>query len=157
MGEYEWKSFVEVESLAASFSRGLKELGLTARKNVVIFAETREEWMIAAHACFKQNLTIVTIYSTLGDDAIAHGINETEVDTVITSHELLPKFKRLLQKVPEVKNIIYMEDQLKKADTKGYKVRIVCRGPSLSSLAFIPRSNKTPIITLCIAFAFLAS
>ena len=123
MGEYKWKSFIEVEKLAASFGRGLKELGLTVRKNIVIFAETRAEWMIAAHACFKQNLTIVTIYSTLGDEAIAHGINETEVDTVITSFDLLPKFKKLLDKVPEVKNIIYMEDQLKKPDTKGYKVR----------------------------------
>lgn len=124
MGEYRWKSFVEVESQAASFSRGLRELAMTTRKNVVIFAETREEWMIAAHACFKQNLTIVTIYATLGDEAIAHGINETEVDTVITSYELLPKFKKLLVKVPEVKNIIYMEDQLKQADTDGFKVSV---------------------------------
>lgn len=124
MGEYKWKSFTEVEKLAASFSRGMKELGLSAKKNVVIFAETRAEWMIAAHACFKQNLTIVTIYSTLGDEAIVHGINETEVDTVITSYDLLPKFKRLLQKVPEVKNIIYMEDQLKEPDTTGFKVCI---------------------------------
>ncbi|XP_011498582.1 PREDICTED: long-chain-fatty-acid--CoA ligase 4 [Ceratosolen solmsi marchali] len=154
MGEYEWKSFVEVESLAASFSRGLNELGLTARKNIVVFAETREEWMIAAHACFKQNLTIVTIYSTLGDDAIAHGINETKVDTVITSHELLPKFKRLLQKVPEVKNIIYMEDQLKKADTKGYKegVRllpfqhIIKVGSASSAASVSPSSEDTAII-----------
>lgn len=123
MGEYKWKSFVEIEKLATSFSRGMKELGLTAKKNVVIFAETRAEWMIAAHACFKQNLTIVTIYSTLGDDAIAHGINETEVDTVITSFELLPKFKRILQKVPEVKNIVFIEDQLQEADVTGFKVR----------------------------------
>jgi len=98
------------------------ELGMKPRKNVVIFAETRAEWMIAIHACFKQNFTVVTIYATLGDEAIAHGINETEVDTVITSHDLLPKFKRLLDMMPEVKTIIYMEDQLKSTDTKGYKV-----------------------------------
>ena len=122
MGEYKWKTFTEVEKLAASFSRGLRELGLTLRKNIVIFAETRAEWMIAAHACFKQNLSVVTIYATLTDDAIAHGVNETDVDTVITSHELLPKFKRILPKLPEVKTIVYMEDQLKPTDTKGFKV-----------------------------------
>lgn len=122
MGEYKWKSYIEVERLASSFGRGLAELGLTQKKNIVIFAETRAEWMIAAHGCFKQNLTVVTIYATLGDEAIAHGINQTEVDTVITSHELLPKFKRLLDTIPEVKNLIYMEDQLKETDRKGFKV-----------------------------------
>lgn len=122
MGDYQWKSFTEVESLASSFSRGLIELELAEKKNIVIFAETREEWMIAAHACFKQNLTIVTIYATLGDEAIAHGINETEVDTVITSFDLLSKFKKLLDKVPKVKNLVFMEDQLKPADTQGFKV-----------------------------------
>lgn len=124
MGEYKWKTFKEVDNLASSFGRGLLELGMKPRKNVVIFAETRAEWMIAAHACFKQNFTVVTIYATLGDEAIAHGINETEVDTVITSHDLLPKFKRLLNMVSLVKTVIYMEDQLKPTDTKGYKVQI---------------------------------
>jgi len=123
MGEYKWKTFNEINQLAVSFGRGLVELGMKARKNIVIFAETRAEWMISAHACFKQNFTVVTIYATLGDEAIAHGINETEVDTVITSHDLLPKFKRLLDLVSKVKTIIYMEDQLKPTDTTGYKVR----------------------------------
>lgn len=123
MGDYKWKTFAEVEQLAASFGRGLKNLGVQSGENVVIFAETRAEWMIAAHGCFKQNFPLVTIYATLGDEAIAHGINETEVTTVITSHDLLPKFKRLLKLVPRVKTIIFMEDQLKPTDVTGYKVR----------------------------------
>ncbi|XP_011303691.1 long-chain-fatty-acid--CoA ligase 4 isoform X2 [Fopius arisanus] len=125
MGEYKWKSYTEVERLAASFGRGLRELGMTKKKNIVIFAETRAEWMIAAHACFKQDLSVVTIYATLSDEAIAHGINETEVDTVITSHELLPKFKNLLAMIPAVKNLIYMEDQLVACDTHGFKDNVV--------------------------------
>lgn len=70
---------------------------------------------------------VVTIYATLGDDAIAHGINETEVSTVITTHDLLPKFKKILAKTPKVDTIICMEDQLKEIDRDGYKegIRIV--------------------------------
>ncbi|XP_047361763.1 long-chain-fatty-acid--CoA ligase 4 isoform X1 [Vespa velutina] len=154
MGDYKWKSFVDVERLAASFSRGLVENGLTLRKNIVIFAETRAEWMIAAHACFKQNLTVVTIYATLGDEAITHGINQTEVDTVITSHDLLPKFKRLLHVLPEVKNIIYMEDQLKPTETNGYKegVRlmpfsdIIKVGNTSKAVTISPKAEDTAII-----------
>lgn len=64
---------------------------------------------------------VVTLYATLGEEAIAHGINETEVSIVITSHDLLPKFKKILQLTPRVKTLIYMEDQLTKTDTSGYK------------------------------------
>lgn len=73
MGDYEWRSFADVERCAEHFGRGLRELGHNARENVVIFAETRAEWMIAAHGCFKQNFPIVTIYATLGDDGVIHG------------------------------------------------------------------------------------
>lgn len=121
MGEYKWKSFVEVERLASAFGRGLRELGQQPLQNIVIFAETRAEWMIAAHGCFKQNIPIVTIYATLGDEGVVHGINETEASVVITSHELLPKFKTLLTKLPRVHTVIFMEDQLKPTSTDGYK------------------------------------
>lgn len=127
MGEYTWKTFAEANVLATNFGRGIRELGNKPKQNVVIFAETRAEWMIAAHGLFKQNIPVVTIYATLGDDAIAHGINETEVDTVITSFELIGKFKKILAKTPNVKTLIYMEDQLKQLDPSGFKegVRIV--------------------------------
>lgn len=121
MGDYKWKNFIEVEKLAASFGRGLREIGQTPGTNIVIFAETRAEWMIAAHGCFKQNMRIVTVYATLGDEGVAHCINETEVTAVITTHDLLPKFKSLLEKTPNIKTIIYMDDQLRKTDTTGYK------------------------------------
>lgn len=121
MGEYRWKTTSEVNVLATNFGRGVRELGNEPKQNIVIFAETRAEWMIAAHGLFKQNIPLVTIYATLGDEAIAHGINETEVDTVITSFELIPKFKKILMHTPRVKTLIYMEDQLKELDTDGYK------------------------------------
>ena len=41
-----------------------------------IFAETKEEWLVCALGCFKQTFPLVTLYANLGDDAIAHGINQ---------------------------------------------------------------------------------
>ncbi|XP_014369067.2 long-chain-fatty-acid--CoA ligase 4 isoform X2 [Papilio machaon] len=128
MGEFVWRSFSEVEAEARQFALGLRELGCVPRTNVVMFAETRAEWMIAAHGCFKQSIPVVTIYATLGDEAIAHGINETEVSTVITTHDLLPKFKKILAKTPKVETIIFMEDQLKTTDREGFKEGIKIYG-----------------------------
>ncbi|XP_017768063.1 PREDICTED: long-chain-fatty-acid--CoA ligase 4 isoform X2 [Nicrophorus vespilloides] len=120
MGNYTWKTYAEVNVLATNFGRGVRELGNMPRENVVIFAETRAEWMIAAHGLFKQSIPVVTIYATLGDEAIAHGINETGVTTVVTSYDLMPKFKKILAMTPKVKTLIYMEDQLKSLDNNGY-------------------------------------
>lgn len=64
--------------------------------------------------------TIIIGVLFTGDEAIAHGINETEVTTVITSYELMPKFKKVLALTPKVKTLVYMEDQLKDLDKTGY-------------------------------------
>lgn len=63
----------------------------------------------------------------MNSDGVIHGINETEATIVITSHELMPKFKTLLPKLPKVQTLIYMEDQLSKTETDGFKesVRIL--------------------------------
>nr|CAD7396033.1 unnamed protein product [Timema poppensis] len=154
LGDYTWKTFEEVEEEAASFGRGLRILGQEPGMNMVIFAETRAEWMVAAHGCFKQNIPLVTIYATLGEDAIIHGINETEGTIVVTSHDLVPKFKNILPHTPKVKTLIYMEDQLKKTETDGYKegVRIISfsqvlkDGKSSKIEEVPPSANDTAII-----------
>jgi long-chain acyl-CoA synthetase len=64
---------------------------------------------------------VVTLYATLGEDAVIHGLNETGCEYVLTSHELLPKFRHsILQNSPTVKHLIYMEDPLKTTDTSGF-------------------------------------
>jgi long-chain acyl-CoA synthetase len=106
LGDFQWRTFTQTDSEAESFGRGLRELGLKPRENVVVFAETRAEWLISANGLMKQNMPIVTLYATLGDDAIIHGINETEVSCVITSQELLPKFKNILPCAPNVSLLV---------------------------------------------------
>ncbi|XP_074658018.1 fatty acid CoA ligase Acsl3-like isoform X2 [Tubulanus polymorphus] len=120
LGQYHWLSFDEVNHKVDSFGRGLLSLGQTPHTNVVIYAETRAEWMIAAQACFRFTFPIVTLYSTLGEDAIVHGINECEASVVITSQELLPRFKNSLSKMPNVKHLVYM-DGVKMADLSEFE------------------------------------
>lgn len=119
MGEYKWKSYQEAERMATGFGQGLRQWGHSPYQKIVIFAETRYEWMIAAHACFKHSMPVVTIYTTLGDDGIVHCINETEVSTIITSYDLFPKVMELLSQCPRVNKIVYMEDQLQRGEPAG--------------------------------------
>ncbi|TRY71515.1 hypothetical protein TCAL_00221 [Tigriopus californicus] len=121
MGDYEWKSYVEVDQISSQFGKGLREMGLRPRDNIAIFAETKAEWLMCAMGCFKHNFPLVTLYANLGEEAISHGLNQTEVTHVITTHDLLPKFKHVLAQTPTVQCVIFMEDQLHPTDRSGYK------------------------------------
>jgi len=121
LGDYRWMSYEEADTIASNVGRGLRSLGQQPNKPLCVFADTRAEWLLSAQACFKQSFPVVTLYTNLGEDAAVHGINEAEVETVITSHELLPKFKKILQKTPSVKNIVYFENPIRTTDTEGYK------------------------------------
>ncbi|XP_048400230.1 long-chain-fatty-acid--CoA ligase 4 isoform X2 [Stegostoma tigrinum] len=110
LGEYKWLSYEEVNQRVNCFGIGLSALGLNAKDMIGIFCETRAEWMIVAQACFKYNFPLVTIYATLGEDAVAYGLNESEVTHLITSVELLDtKLKKVLPRLQKLKHIIYVD------------------------------------------------
>ncbi|KAM7399734.1 hypothetical protein PAMP_018982 [Pampus punctatissimus] len=78
LGKYLWLSYEETHSAASQLGSGLASLGQRPKNNIAIFCETRAEWLIAAQACFMYNFPLVTLYSTLGGPAIAHGLNEAQ-------------------------------------------------------------------------------
>jgi predicted oxidoreductase (fatty acid repression mutant protein) len=45
--------------------------------------------------------------------------SQTKVTHILTSHELLPKFRKILLQTPTVTTVIYFEDQIRKTDTTG--------------------------------------
>ena len=96
LGDYRWMTYEEVDAMADNFGRGLRTLGQKPEQNLCLFADTRMEWLVAAQASFRQSFPVVTIYTNLGEEAVVHGLVETGVELVITSHELLPRFKKIL-------------------------------------------------------------
>merc|ERR1719427_2290945 len=114
LGDYHWRSYRDFGDQAEKFGRGLREIGVESKQRVVMFAESRAEWMIAAYGCFQHSMSIVTLYTNLGDDGITHGLSETEVTTVICSWDTHGKLLQVLSKdrdkMPHVKNVVIMED-----------------------------------------------
>ncbi|XP_047450892.1 long-chain-fatty-acid--CoA ligase 3a [Mugil cephalus] len=112
LGEYHWLSYKETLTAATQLGSGLASLGQRPKTNIAIFCETRAEWIIAAQACFTYNFPLVTLYSTLGGPAIAHGLNEAQVSHIITSRELLEtRLKAILIEVPRLQHIIVVDDE----------------------------------------------
>ncbi|GAB1303181.1 Long-chain-fatty-acid--CoA ligase 4 [Apodemus speciosus] len=112
LGNYKWINYLEVNCRVNNFGSGLTALGLKPKNTIAIFCETRAEWMIAAQTCFKYNFPLVTLYATLGKEAVVHGLNESEASYLITSVELLEsKLKAALLDINCVKHIIYVDNK----------------------------------------------
>ncbi|XP_051530631.1 long-chain-fatty-acid--CoA ligase 4-like isoform X1 [Myxocyprinus asiaticus] len=108
LGDYSWKSYEEVSQTVELFGSGLAALGQRPCNTIAIFCETREEWMITAQACFRRNYPLVTLYATLGEDAVAYGLNQCGASHLITSTELLQtKLKGVLSAVSGLQHVIY--------------------------------------------------
>lgn len=67
------------------------------------------EWFLAAQALFRIGSAVTTLYATLGSAGVVHGINETEVEHIITTEDLLPSLLKIIDKTPKVKKIYYVE------------------------------------------------
>ncbi|KAK1879718.1 Long-chain-fatty-acid--CoA ligase 3 [Dissostichus eleginoides] len=112
LGNYNWLSYEEAYEAAKCFGSGLAALGLKPQCKIAIFCETRAEWMLVAQACFMYNFQLVTLYSTLGPMAIAHGLNETEITHIITSKDLLQsRLKAIVCDVPRLQYIIVVDSK----------------------------------------------
>ncbi|KAJ8350097.1 hypothetical protein SKAU_G00252270, partial [Synaphobranchus kaupii] len=138
LGEYIWLSYEEAYEAARHLGSGLAALGQRPHHNIAIFCETRAEWLIAAQACFMHNFPLVTLYSTLGCPAIAHGLNQTEVTHIVTSKDLLQtRLKDILLEVPRLRHIIVVD--AKPSAWEGFP-----RGISVHNMAAVQELGAKP-------------
>lgn len=154
LGEYRWITYEEADGLAEDFGRGLKLFNPDHEKPICMFADTRAEWMLAAQGAFKQSIPVVTVYTNLGEEAVRHSLEETEVEVLVTSHELLPKFRSILKsKTDRIRTIIYFENPIQRTDTSGYRsdVRlisfwdVVSKGKRTASNNNLPEVEREPV------------
>ncbi|KAD5318191.1 hypothetical protein E3N88_18137 [Mikania micrantha] len=117
LGEYQWETFGQVFERVCNFASGLIHFGHDPDTRIAIFSDTRAEWLIAFEGSFRQNITIVTIYASLGDDALIHSLNETKVTTLICDSKLLKKVGTVSSSLETLKNVIYFESDNSEALT----------------------------------------
>jgi len=140
LGDYRWMTYEEVDAMSDNFGRGLRTLGQKPEQNLCLFADTRMEWLVAAQASFRQSFPVVTIYTNLGEEAVVHGLVETGVELVITSHELLPRFKKILAGgTDSVKTIVYMENPIHRTPITGFREGVTL----ISFWDVVSRGRKT--------------
>uniref|UniRef100_A0A0N4XZ85 long-chain-fatty-acid--CoA ligase n=1 Tax=Nippostrongylus brasiliensis TaxID=27835 RepID=A0A0N4XZ85_NIPBR len=109
MGKYLWRSYKAVDDRVNMVASALQSIGCKKNDKIVLFAETREEWMTTALACFKGCFPVVTVYATLGEEAVEYALSEVNAKTVFTSENLLPKVLKAIKNGIDVKTVVFFE------------------------------------------------
>lgn len=119
---FSWTEYGKMLEKVDSLSNGFLSLGLKSDDNIVLYMETRSEWLISALACFKIKVPIVTLYATLGLEALKHGINETKTKFLITSGDQISKLEEIIDEIPTVTHIIVVCDAVNSAGIDEFKI-----------------------------------
>jgi len=76
LGNYFWITYELALQRVRHFASGLVAIGHQRGERLAIFSETRAEWFLALQGSFRHSITVVTIYASLGEAALAHSLNE---------------------------------------------------------------------------------
>lgn len=91
LGDYHFQTYEQAYQQIEQIGKGFLSLQLKKGDPILIYAETRPQWLLTAFAAFRHGFILVTLYSTLGEEALKHGINQSKVKLIITSIDLTNK------------------------------------------------------------------
>lgn len=86
-GPYQFMKYKDVYERVCNIAAGLAALGVQDKDNIGLYSINRPEWVMAEYACYRLNLVTVPLYDTLGDEAIEHICNQTEMKLIVASKE----------------------------------------------------------------------
>jgi len=108
-GEYKWISYAKANVLAQAAGKGFIEMGAKAGDNIGIFSNNRVEWVLSALGMYSQSIRIVSLYATLGENAVEYIANHSGIEIVIVAKENMTKFLKVAPKIHGLKQIIQFD------------------------------------------------
>jgi long-chain acyl-CoA synthetase len=96
--EYVFKTHGQVKQLVMPLGSAMLNLGLAPAKHLYrtynlrsigIHSKNSEEWILIDLAVLAYGMTTVPIYDTLGEEAVQHMLQETQIETLFLSTEML--------------------------------------------------------------------
>ena len=118
--KYTWLTYNYVYENCKYFAKGIELLNLCpifhSKNNgdfklLGIYSKNRIEWIMAFLGSHANNATVVTIYDTLGENAVEYILNQTELETILIEACSLSKILKLIKerRSNKIKNLIVMD------------------------------------------------
>eukprot|EP01114_Cavostelium_apophysatum_P016861 TRINITY_DN4886_c0_g1_i1.p1 TRINITY_DN4886_c0_g1~~TRINITY_DN4886_c0_g1_i1.p1 ORF type:complete len:702 (+),score=136.40 TRINITY_DN4886_c0_g1_i1:50-2155(+) len=124
-GEFKFKTYAEYYELVKQLSAGLINLGSKPGDKIGLFAINSESWKVSEYACYENSLVIVSLYATLGPDAVQHIIQHADISVVMCAPENYKALLAVLRlKGHQVKRVIVYSSTLPEGDTSGLGIAV---------------------------------
>jgi len=157
---YSFETFGQMAEQITAFGAGLVNATQTPLKfgdKISIFAGTRPEWQVTAQAAFEHGLVVVTVYPSLGPDALSYSLNQTEASHLVCQASLMETVVRTAGQLKDsLRCVIYLDD-LSPTDVQKYQKAlgreviawkdVMARGKDLvknNPASARPRQSPTP-------------
>lgn len=114
-GEYFWQSYSTVQKRSRNFGAGLLNHGMERGGFLGIYSINNAEWVLAELACYTQGLVPISLYDTLGPEAVSFILNQSEIKVIVASKDKIGKLIEAAKSAPSLKIIIQMEREGDKA------------------------------------------
>jgi len=140
LGDYQWLTYSQYFDVCDNFGAGLpvKIPSLQKGDTVVIYAETQLEWMQCAFGCWRQGLTVGTIYATLGEEGALFGINQSKCKAVVADARLFKVLAKICDKFTFVKDIIALEPP-----PEEHRMKLEKAGLTIHTMEEVKAAGKT--------------
>lgn len=109
---YTFSTYQDTGIKVNNLAKGLLSLGVEEQENVTIFMDTRVDFFLLEQAVWKCRGILATLYASLGEEGIVHGLNELESSILLTSNDLLPKIARIRGQLKHLKKVIVARDSI---------------------------------------------
>lgn len=121
-GDVSWRTFAEMGVEAHKFGAALREAGVVPAPStttldpvkessrIAIFENTCADWMIAAMGAFTQSATVVTVYATLGVDAVIEAVVDNRISVIVCNKKDVKTLVANIGKMKTLKAIVYTSD-----------------------------------------------
>lgn len=76
-----------------------------------IYSINNVEWVLAEQACYVQGLIPISLYDTLGPEAVAFILDQAEIRVVVASKDKIPSLLKAAKICPTLKLIVQMEKE----------------------------------------------
>jgi len=161
-GETTWKTYREVQVRAANFGAGLCALGcvpqppnkdyedLTGPHTILLWEDTCADWMTALIGAGGQSIAVATSYATLGIDAVAEALNNSQCPVIVCNFAKIAECAALKSKCPSLTTVIYTTNLVSAAELAkgvppcpGLKVLSFDEVCGLSTKEYVPPEPST--------------
>ena len=132
-GDSRHYSFAELELESNRAANALAGLGLSKGDVLFLFLPKRPELFFAFLGALKLQLTVGTLFSNFGEDALRDRVGPCGARAVITQGSLLHKLLRVRDQLPELKHVLSLDAAVERAGVLDYHALVESASPQFTA------------------------